>query len=88
MAAPALERADTQAVQAWFAHSATGPVERFYLPGTASMNLVLHGALAGGGPASPRFDPLGKGNAQILLSLPVKVPQSLWATLRPTDLQP
>lgn len=77
-----------EAVQAWFAHSATGPVERFYLPGTASMNLVLHGALAGGGPASPRFDPLGKGNAQILLSLPVKVPQSLWATLRPTDLQP
>ncbi|MDM0089672.1 MULTISPECIES: acyclic terpene utilization AtuA family protein [unclassified Variovorax] len=75
-----------EAVQAWFAHSATGPVERFHLPGTASMNFVIHGALAGGGPASPRFDPLGKGNAQILLSLPVKVPQSLWARLHPAGL--
>ena len=38
------------------------------------MNLVLHGALAGGGPASPRFDPLGKGFAQMLLDMPVRVP--------------
>jgi hypothetical protein len=40
------------------------------------MNFVLHGALAGGGPASPRFDPLGKGYGQMLLDMPVLVPAS------------
>ena len=37
------------------------------------MNLVLHDALADGEPASPRFDPLGKGMAQMLLDLPVSI---------------
>ena len=49
-------------------------VDRYHLPGTYAMNLLIHGALAGGGPASPRFDPLGKGYAQMLLDLPVRVP--------------
>ena len=35
-----------------------------------------------GGPASPRFDPLGKGMAQMLLDLPVAVPASLAAQLQ------
>ncbi len=68
-------------VQAHFAHLANGPVERFHLPGIHAMNFLLHGALAGGGPGSPRFDPLGKGFAQILLDLPVKVPTSVAAQL-------
>jgi hypothetical protein len=71
------DRLTPQAVQAHFAHLAQGPVERFHLPGISAINFVLHEALAGGGPASPRFDPLGKGFAQILLDLPVKVPRSL-----------
>jgi hypothetical protein len=64
-------------VGAYFAHLVRGPVERFHLPGIAAINFVLHDALAGGGPASPRFDPLGKGLAQMLLDLPVAVPASL-----------
>lgn len=72
-------RLTTEAVRAYFAHAANGPVERFYLPGTASLNFVMHDALAGGGPASARFDPLGKGNAQILLDMPIRVPASLAA---------
>ncbi|WP_425438667.1 AtuA-related protein [Rhodanobacter glycinis] len=59
----------------------SGPVERHYLPGIAALNLVLHDALAGGGPASPRMDPLGKGMAQMLLDLTIKVPQSIAAEL-------
>lgn len=43
----------------------------------AAINFLLNDALAGGGPASARFDPLGKGNAQILLDIPVRVPASL-----------
>jgi hypothetical protein len=70
-----------QAVKGYFAHMVQGSVERFYLPGTESLNLVMHDALAGGGPASARFDPLGKGNAQILLDMPVKVSASLAASL-------
>jgi hypothetical protein len=58
-----------------------GPVERFHLPGIAAINLVLHGALDGGGPVSSRSDPLGKGLAQMLLEMPVRVPASLATAL-------
>ncbi|MBS0445160.1 MAG: DUF1446 domain-containing protein [Proteobacteria bacterium] len=71
------DRVTPEVVRRWFAHLAHGPVERYHLPGIAGINFMLHGALAGGGPASPRFDPLGKGMAQILLDLPVAVPASL-----------
>lgn len=70
-------RLTPEAVRDYFAHQVKGHVERFYLPGTASLNLVMHDALAGGGPASARFDPLGKGNAQILLDMPIRVPASI-----------
>ncbi|HSV79835.1 MAG TPA: acyclic terpene utilization AtuA family protein [Ramlibacter sp.] len=75
-------RLTPEAVQAYFAHMVKGRVERFHLPGTASLNLLLHDALAGGGPASARFDPLGKGNAQILLDMPIPVPASVAAQVR------
>ena len=67
------------AVQAWFAHLVQGPVQRFHLPGIAGMNLLMQHALAGGGPRSPRLDPLGKGMAQLLLEMPLQVPAA-WAT--------
>ena len=62
------------AVLAWLGHLVKGPVERHHLPGLHAMNLVLHQALDGGGPASLRLDPLGKGMAQMLLDMPVQVP--------------
>ncbi|TAM34087.1 MAG: DUF1446 domain-containing protein [Rhodanobacter sp.] len=70
-----------EVVKDYFAHLVHGRVERYYLPGIAALNLVLHDALAGGGPASPRMDPLGKGMAQMLLDLTIKVPQSIAAEL-------
>ena len=39
------------------------------------MNFLCTRALDGGGMASLRNDPLGKGMAQILLSMPVRVPR-------------
>jgi hypothetical protein len=75
------QRVTPEVVQRYFAHLVKGRVERFHLPGIDAMNLVLHDALAGGGPASPRFDPLGKGMAQMLLDLPVQVPASIAAQL-------
>ena len=68
-------------VQQYFAHLVKGRIERYHLPGIAGMNLVLHDALAGGGPASPRFDPLGKGMGQMLLDLSIAVPASIAAQL-------
>lgn len=66
-----------EVVQAWFAPLVHGEVERFYLPGIAGLNLLMRGALAGGGPRSTRSDPLGKGMGQMLLELPVRVPADI-----------
>ncbi|MBB3176315.1 acyclic terpene utilization AtuA family protein [Variovorax sp. Sphag1AA] len=70
-------RVTPEAVRGYFAHLVHGKVDRFYLPGIAAMNLVLHDALDGGGPSSMRMDPLGKGMAQMLLDMTVKVPGRL-----------
>jgi hypothetical protein len=62
-------------VGAWLAHRVDGTVTRYDLPGIHAMNFVCTRALGGGGMASLRNDPLGKGMAQILLAMPVAVPQ-------------
>jgi hypothetical protein len=63
-----------EAVKRYFAHLVKGAVERFDVPGIDAVNFLLHQALGGGGMASLRNDPLGKGMAQMLLDLPVQVP--------------
>ena len=63
-----------QAVKAYFAHLVMGEVRRYELPGIDAFNFVMVEALDGGGMASLRPDPLGKGMAQMLLDLPVHVP--------------
>ncbi|MDE4140378.1 MULTISPECIES: acyclic terpene utilization AtuA family protein [Rhodobacterales] len=60
-----------------FGHFTKGRIERFYLPGSASMNILLHGALGGGGTSSLRNDPQAKGYAQLLLAAPVPVDADL-----------
>lgn len=75
------DRVTPEAVRSYFAHLVRGKVERFYLPGTAAMNLLLHDALDGGGPSSMRMDPLGKGMGQMLLDMRIRVPRSLAARL-------
>ncbi|MGY2290050.1 acyclic terpene utilization AtuA family protein [Pseudomonas sp. SDO528_S397] len=54
-----------------------GRVERWYLPGSHSLNFLLENALGGGGMASLRSDPQGKALAQQLLEIPIAVPQDL-----------
>ena len=66
-----------QVVKDYFAHLVRGEVNRYELPGINAFNFVLHEALDGGGMASLRADPLGKGMAQMLLDLPVQVPLAL-----------
>jgi hypothetical protein len=63
-------------VAQWLAHLVQGSVTRYDLPGIHAMNFLCTRALDGGGMASLRNDPLGKGMAQILLTMPVQVPAS------------
>lgn len=60
-----------------FGHFLKGDVERYYLPGSNAVNFVLNDVLGGGGVASLRSDPQGKGYAQVLLTHPVSVPRAL-----------
>ncbi|MDY7508255.1 acyclic terpene utilization AtuA family protein [Ralstonia wenshanensis] len=63
-----------EAVAAYLAHVVKGRVTRYDLPGIHALNFVCGQALGGGGMASLRNDPLGKGMAQVLLTMPVRVP--------------
>ena len=75
---PVLREALTpERVARWFAHCVDGPVTRHEVPGIGAFNFVLERALGGGGMASLRNDPLGKGMAQMLLAMPLRVPATL-----------
>lgn len=60
-----------------FAHFLKGNVERFVMPGPHALNFLLHNVLGGGGVASLRNDPQGKGYSQLLLDVPIEVPAAL-----------
>jgi hypothetical protein len=73
---PLLRQALTpEVVRAYLAHLVEGEVERYDWPGLGGWNFVLRHALGGGGIASLRYDPQGKSYAQILMDLPVRVPE-------------
>jgi hypothetical protein len=52
-------------------------IERFYLPGSHAINILLDRALGGGGAASLRNDAQAKGFAQVLLAQTIKVPANI-----------
>ena len=64
-----------QRVKEWLGHLVLGEVTRYDVPGLHAMNFLCTQALDGGGMASLRNDPLGKGMAQILLAMPVCAPE-------------
>jgi hypothetical protein len=64
----------SERVKEWLAHLVQGEVWRYDVPGIHALNFLCTEALDGGGMASLRNDPLGKGMAQILLAMPVAVP--------------
>lgn len=60
-----------------FAAYRPGLVQRFYLPGTNAMNILVDATLGGGGVASLRMDSQAKGYAQKLLAQPIVIPKGL-----------
>jgi hypothetical protein len=71
------EQLTAAAVLGFLGHAVKGKVSRYALPGIGAFNFVCEQALDGGGMASMRNDPLGKGMGQILLSMRIRVPKSL-----------
>ncbi len=71
------ERLTCERVKDYFSYYVEGAVARFVLPTLHSLNFVMEQALDGGGLASIRVDPLGKGFGQMILDLPIEVPADL-----------
>jgi hypothetical protein len=72
---PCIEAAlQPEVVRLWFGHLMQGKVERYRIPTLHALNFMLYESLDGGGPTSLRTDPLGKGMAQMMLEIPVRVP--------------
>eukprot|EP01062_Namystynia_karyoxenos_P068274 TRINITY_DN6266_c0_g1_i1.p1 TRINITY_DN6266_c0_g1~~TRINITY_DN6266_c0_g1_i1.p1 ORF type:complete len:637 (+),score=186.11 TRINITY_DN6266_c0_g1_i1:92-1912(+) len=69
-------------VKEFFAHNCQGPVQRFDLPGTNSMNFLLRNTLGGGGSSTLHSDALAKSYGQVLLSMEVDVPSEWTANHR------
>lgn len=63
------------AVKRALAHFVEGDVERFDLPGLNALNFLLRDSLGGGGTSSVNLDTQGKTYAQLMLGMPVQVPQ-------------
>jgi len=72
-------------VKDYFAHLVEGDVHRYEVPGVGGFNFLMEKALAGGGMASLRNDPLGKGMAQMLLEIPIDVPAGMTGLLKPEE---
>ncbi len=66
-----------EVVASRFAHYLKGDVQKYYLPGTGSINFLMDDVLGGGGVASLRNDPQGKGYSQILLQTPIAIPETM-----------
>lgn len=64
-------------LQTIYGHVVKGRIEKFLLPGSHAINLLMHDALAGGGIASLRNDPQAKGFSQLLLNCLVRIPESM-----------
>ena len=70
-------------VREFLAHFVRGAVRRYDWPGLFALNFVLEHALGGGGVASLRHDPQGKGLCQILLEAEIDVPAEIAARCTP-----
>jgi len=64
-----------------YSHFTPSTIERFYLPGSNSMNILMDTVLGGGGAASLRNDAQAKGYAQILLAKTIKVSKDIAESL-------
>ncbi len=70
-----------EVVSKYFEHFLKGEVQRWDVPGVYGLNFLLKNALGGGGMASLNLDPQGKGYAQMLLEMPIPIPELIYNDL-------
>ncbi|MCB4321465.1 hypothetical protein KOE80_04500 [Alcaligenes sp. 13f] len=63
-------------VKEWMGDSVRGTVMRFDLPNLSAFNFVMHQALDGGVSDSLYLDAHGKTRSGVLLSMPIRVPDT------------
>jgi hypothetical protein len=78
----------TDRVAAFFAHLGPSRVVRYEAPNLHALTFVLYDVLAGGASRSLRIDTQGKTLALALLEMPIELPQSTDAMLRPPARSP
>jgi hypothetical protein len=71
------ERLTVEAVEQFFAPMRPGKVTRYEMPNIGALNFVLSEILDGGGSLSLRIDAQGKGLGQVILEMPIDVPDDL-----------
>jgi hypothetical protein len=68
-----LREVKPERVKAFFGELVKGDVERFELPNLGAVNLLMKGALGGGGTVSLRVDAQGKTYGAALLSMEIEL---------------
>jgi len=68
-----LREVTPERVKEYFEDLVCGEVERFELPNLGAINLLLHGALGGGGTVSLRVDAQGKTFGAALLGMEIEI---------------
>jgi hypothetical protein len=68
-----LREVTPERVKAFFGDLVKGEVERFELPNLGAVNLLMHGALGGGGTVSLRVDAQGKTYGAALLRMEIEL---------------
>jgi hypothetical protein len=68
-----LREVTPERVKAFFGDLVKGEVERFELPNLGAVNLMMHGALGGGGTVSLRVDAQGKTYGAALLRMEIEL---------------
>jgi hypothetical protein len=66
-----LREVTPERVKAFFGELVKGEIERFELPNLGAINLLMHGALGGGGTVSLRVDAQGKTYGSALLRMEI-----------------
>jgi hypothetical protein len=73
----ALDAARIARVFGHFLEGDASDVTRYLMPGSNAMNILMNRVLGGGGAASLRNDPQGKGYSQVLLAEMIEMPVAL-----------
>jgi hypothetical protein len=68
-----LREVTPERVKSFFGDLVKGEVERFELPNLGAVNLLMHGALGGGGTVSLRVDAQGKTYGAALLRMEIEL---------------